>query len=820
MNELQPFPRNLPSQALSTIDVTPASVVVDVPGPGLKRDYAGVLEYWQMVRRHKGAVILATFLGAMAGFLMTLSDPRVYQARTSLEIQGLNEEFLNMKSVNPVSETSNGYLDTDIQTQVKLLQSRGLLERVQAKLDAGKHLDNLQPPDRLGMWRKALKMNPPTPEQLWQEALGTAGGGVRVRSSGTNRIVDVSCDSTSPQLAADFCNTLTQEYIDQNLEARWKTTEYTGQWLTKQLHEMKIKMEKQEEELQYYARATGLVFTDEKNDVQQANLVDLQKELSAAQSDRIAKQSKYEMAASSPTGALPDVLDDLSLKDSQRVLADLRAKLAQLRITYTPNHPEVRRVDAQIASIEGSLEGSRANILTRVRKEFEAAQRRETLLMNAYSSQARLVSGKAEETAHYNLLKRDVDATRLLYDTLLQRLKEASIATALRANNIRIVDTAERPGVPYKPDVRQRATVGLLFGLILGIGFAVLRERADRTLQDPGDVTYYLGIPELGVVPIGDLLETAKSRTGLKAPNVGLRADGSSKGTAFDPRVEMISFRNKTSLLAESFRTTLTSILFSRRTGDRPRVLVLTSASPKEGKTTVVSNLSITLAEIKQRVLVIDGDMRRPRLHSVFGVENRNGLSNLLMERTPLDAAQVAAACAESAVPGLWVLPSGSARAHASSLVHSERLPELLKLVRDKFDTVVVDTPPMVNIADARVLARLSDALILVVRSGSTTRDAAQLAKTRFAEDGTAVLGTILNFWNPKTPGYAYYKYYYAGYYHYYGQGNGDGKGNSGDGTGSSGPRDEAADTNEETAESPLWKSGFNLKPQLGERKT
>ena len=126
----------------------------------------------------------------------------------------------------------------------------------------------------------------------------------------------------------------------------------------------------------------------------------------------------------------------------------------------------------------------------------------------------------------------------------------------------------------------------------------------------------------------------------------------------------------------------------------------------------------------------------------------------------------------------------------------------------------------MVNIADARVLARLSDALILVVRSGSTTRDAAQLAKTRFAEDGTAVLGTILNFWNPKTPGYAYYKYYYAGYYHYYGQGNGDGKGNSGDGTGSSGPRDEAADTNEETAESPLWKSGFNLKPQLGERKT
>jgi capsular exopolysaccharide synthesis family protein len=241
----------------------------------------------------------------------------------------------------------------------------------------------------------------------------------------------------------------------------------------------------------------------------------------------------------------------------------------------------------------------------------------------------------------------------------------------------------------------------------------------------------------------------------------------------------MISFRQKTSLLAESFRTTLTSILFSRKNGERPRVLVLTSASPKEGKTTVVSNLSIAVAEINQRVLVIDADMRRPRLHGVFNVDNKLGLSNLLMEASPLTAAQVEAACAPTQVSRLFVLPSGSSRTHASSLLHSERLSELLKLAREQFDTVIIDTPPMVNIADARMLARHADALILIVRSGSTTRDAAQLAKTRFAEDGTPMLGTILNFWNPKTPGYAYYKYYYAGYYHYYGQGKSNGNGNS-----------------------------------------
>src|SRR5206468_1973664 len=232
------------------------------------------------------------------------------------------------------------------------------------------------------------------------------------------RIIDVSCESTNGQVAADFCNILTQEYIDQNLEARWKSTEYTGQWLTKQLRDLKVRLEQQEEELQSYARATGLVFMAEKNDVQEATLGDLQKELSGARADRIAKQSKYEMAATSPAGALPDVLDDLPLKDAQKTLADLQAKLAELQVTFTPGHSEVKRVRAQISAIEASLEGSRSNILTRVHKEYEAAERREALLAKAYADQTRLLSGKAEETAHYNLLKRDVDATRLLYETL------------------------------------------------------------------------------------------------------------------------------------------------------------------------------------------------------------------------------------------------------------------------------------------------------------------------------------------------------------------------------------------------------------------
>ncbi|HWW84578.1 MAG TPA: CpsD/CapB family tyrosine-protein kinase, partial [Vicinamibacterales bacterium] len=217
--------------------------------------------------------------------------------------------------------------------------------------------------------------------------------------------------------------------------------------------------------------------------------------------------------------------------------------------------------------------------------------------------------------------------------------------------------------------------------------------------------------------------------------------------------------------------------------------------------------------------LLIDADMRRPRLHHVFSVANEYGLSNLLAERAPLDSARLENACLATEVAGLHILTSGSSRSHASTLVHSPRLPELIALAREIFDMVIIDTPPMVNIADARVLGRLGDALILVVRSGVTTRDAAQLARTRFAEDGTAVLGTILNFWNPKTPGYSYYKYYYAGYYHYYGSGNGNGHGNgdsSGDGGGPIPTPGSGERPDRPTIPGP-WKPGFVFRRQLGD---
>ena len=779
----------------------PAPMGADTVRGGVKREYAGVIEYWQMVRRHKTAVIVVSVLGAVAGFLYTLPQPRVYQAHTTIEVQGLNEDFLGLHNVSPtVSPTSNYYPDFDIQTQVKIMQSESLANSVVADLEKGKPPGNMRPPDRLTVWKKALKIDPPSQDELWKLAIATAAESVRVRASGTNRIVEITCDSTQPEVASTFANTLTREFIEQNLEARWKSTEYTGEWLTRQLQDIKIKLEKADEELNSYARSSGLTFTDEKTSVEEEKLRSLQKDLLQAQSDRVSKESKYEMAANSPPEALPDVLDDSSLRDDETNLTELRRKLAEQRIALTPQNPEVRRVQAQINLMEATLKQERANILTRIKNEYEAAQNREKLMTASYLAEVKLVADQSEKTTHYGILKREVDSNRSLYETMLQRMKEASVASALRASNIRVVDPAEPPSIPYKPNVVRYIVMGLLLGICLGVSLVVLRERADRTLHDPGDIAYYLHLPELGVVPTANIELTPrgfKTSRPSKAAVLDLDGQPSLDDDVMNDRVELITWARKKSLISESFRTTLTSILFSGHNGSRPRVLVMTSASPKEGKTTVVCNLAIALAEINHKVLVIDADLRRPRMHNVFGVKNDDhGLSELLLKQERVEDVDLRAAVRATHIPNLYVMPAGRSRFNAASLLHSERLPELLLGLRAQFDTIMIDTPPMVNIPDARVLARLADGVIMILRSAHTTRDAALLAKQRFMDDGIPVMGTILNNWNPNTPGYGYYRNYYEGYHHYLGDGNGSGNGNGNGSSNGHSKRGNGAKTN------------------------
>jgi capsular exopolysaccharide synthesis family protein len=745
---------------------------VDVPppqeGPG-EPETGGLIEYWHILRRRKGTVLLFALLGTIAAILFSLPQTPIYQAKSTLEMLNINEDLMNRRQLD--ATTTQGYYDPqfNIKTQISILQSKTLADRVTSKLKPRWQSQKLEDMGRVAAWRKFLGLAPAQDaasapkdrdQGLWKGPGGL--GALAVRAVVGTRLVQVSYDSPDPKFAAEYVNTISSEFIDQNVEVRYDASQRTDQWLTRQLNDLKIKLERSEDELQRYARATGLQFTGEKDSVAEEKLMQLQAELSKAQADRVARQSKYELATSTPPESLPEILDDSALRDYQSKISDLRRQLAELTTTLTAEHYKVKQTQAQVTSLEAAFNKQRLNVLARIQNEFQTAGRREKLLTADYTAQSKFVSDQSEKSIHYSILKREVDTGRQIYDGMLQKVKEYGIASAMQASNVRVVDAAEPPLFPYKPDFTRNSGLGLLAGLFLGVAFVIIRERADRSIQAPGESALYVDAPELGIIPSAtlDTGHSYYSKRLLHRHKQQETPDGEQR------RVELVTFQRKPSLVAESFRAAVASILFSGENGNHPRVIVVTSPAPKEGKTTVTTNLALALSEINRRVLLIDADLRKPRLHNIFDVSNEHGLTDVLKAPGPLNGND--GVISETIYPGVFVMPAGPADIAVHNMLYSPRLPELIARYRKEFDAVIIDTPPMLNMSDARVLGRLSDGVIVVVRAGKTTRDTVQSAVQRFTEDGTTVIGTILNDWNPKKhQGYGY-GYTYRSYHGYY----------------------------------------------------
>jgi capsular exopolysaccharide synthesis family protein len=441
-------------------------------------------------------------------------------------------------------------------------------------------------------------------------------------------------------------------------------------------------------------------------------------------------------------------------------MADLKRQMAELSSSLTPAHYRVKRLQAQINELEAVSTRERANIIKRIRNEYDVALRREKQLEADYNVQAAIVSDQSVKMIKYNILKRDVETNRQLYEATQIKGKEVGLASALRATNARVVDPATPSTRPFKPDLMRNSALGLACGLFFGVVLVFFRERTDPSIQAPSDLLPYVNTRDLGVIPSAkadrELRLTRKQRGPLSLNGPGGSVKSAGAG------VELVTWTQKPSLMAESFRSTMASILFSFGHGSSPQVILLTSPGPKEGKSTVISNLGIALAEINRRVLLIDGDLRIPRLHSIFDQVNSWGLSDILHERTPVSEYPDETLFRKTEVPGLFILPSGPARANVSSLLYSARMNELLQRFRRDFEIILIDTAPVLKVPDARILARLADAVVLVFRAGNTSREAARAAARRFEEDGTPVLGSVLNHWDPKSTGYGYYGTYSA----------------------------------------------------------
>ena len=689
-------------------------------------------EYWHMLMERKGTLLAFAALGALCGFLLARAQPSVFRAYSLIQIENLNEDFLNTRNVNPTAHSEPFQPpEYTVRTQMMVLQSRPVLERAIAKDDLQTRL-LAGAPIQIGFLQRVLQRSsqdytPPPQER----ALAIAADGLKVRPEPNTRVLSVTFDSSDPEIAADFVNAVGEAFEEQSRDSRSQDSLNTSKWLTQQLEDVKLKLERDEDALQRYATESNLTFTSRNDNTADDRLRQLQAELLKAETELGAKQSAYELASAAPAESLPQVLDDPTLKEYQIQLTTLRRQLAELWPTFAPENPKIVNVQAQIAALESALGNKRANILARIHNEYETASRRVKLLDASYSSQLGVLAKQSTKVAHYSVLQRDVDTSRQLYAAMIQRVKEAGLASAMQASEVQVIESAVPPRLPSGPSIPVDTELGLLSGLLVGGAFTFWRGRSYRGIRNPGHVSLKLKVPELGIIP---------AYTGSTRLRGLLEEPGQHK---------LQEWERWPPAMAESFRFALTSILLSRKENPRPRVIVLTSAAPREGKTTVISNLGIALARTGRRVLLIDGDLRRPRLHDIFAVDNATGFSGFLEGSPGVDIQA-------TAIPNLSLLPSG--KTSDEGLFFARQVGHLFRRLKSEYDTILVDSPPLLQMSDARLLAHFADAVILVVAQ-HTDRDAVLLARQRLAEDGSNLLGTILNNWNPKSSPRAYQYY-------------------------------------------------------------
>ncbi len=769
------------------LDPTPAEAVFPGPGPDRPRLTGGAAyrgrpfadrnvtapgpSPLKLAWEHKFLLLATILLGIGLGVASVVTTQPRYKAQMTLELVGFNQSFMGLNQVDPQAGTDafSGSA-SNMQTQMRILTSRTLLARVSERLSLESVPAAAPRRDLFSRLRNRVPFQQKDALEAYRQAIAMAAATVYARGVGPTRLIQIECESTDPQVAAAFLDTLAAEHISQALAARTGATQRTSQWMEAQLEESKARLQTANEKLREFVQQSGLDFFPEQATLADTKMRQLQSDVSAIQADRIAKQARLEAAKGATVETLPDIVADAGLQNLKGQIMAVRREMAPLLATLTPEHFKVKRLQAQLTEAEQAFEREKIAVLRRLESEFGEAQRRERLLSSAYNSQTRAVGAQADKAAQYSALKRDVEMAQQIYNMLLQQSNQAAMVALVPTSNIRVVDQALATSVPTTPNPGRTIPMGGFAGAGIGFGFVWLREmlrqrsRAQR-FELPGHTQPVLGLRELAVIP-------AMSRPGsdpaprVRLPALPFRRKAEPVEPAFSPADLLITGQTAT-LQAESFRQALASLL-AARTARGCGLYVVTSVGPGEGKTTVCANLAVATAQVGQRVLLIDADVRKPKLHHLFGLSNQTGLVDALGYGAPSPAASdgelgVPQFYQDSGVPGLSVMTAGRAPSELpGALFFSGRLAELIRSLEPQFDFILVDTAPALLFPDARLWGRLSEGVVLVVRAGQTSRESALGVTHQLLDDGVPLLGTVLNDFRPgeKDPGQNYYSYY------------------------------------------------------------
>jgi capsular exopolysaccharide synthesis family protein len=705
-------------------------------------------DYLLILRKHQWLIL--SFLLAVVTIvtIATFRMKSVYSATAKIEIDRESTNILPFQGTDPYDYAMD--LDNYIETQSRILTSETMALQTIRNMDLSSNPEFSGGADSAAIATGTLKNQKLPPE------IGAFLGSLSVRRIPNTRLMEVTFESTSPQLAAQVLNAHLENYIEQNYKSRYDATAKASQWLQEELDELSIKVRRSEDARIEYERNNQIWTLDDKNNVTTQRLGDLNRQLTDAQSDSLRKQALYEFAKSGDLDAVPQLRDNSVLQEMEKKRADLSMQYTDAVNQYGPNFPKVQRLQSQMKELDGQMTRERKGIIAQLESDYREAKQHEDLLSRALDEQKAEVNVMSGKMIEYNVLKREAEANKALYDSLQTKLKEAQISSGLKSSNIRIVDPAMIPSTPSRPAKTRNITLAFIVGLVGGIGLALLREYLDNTVKTPDDVESLVRLPSLAVVPAFTDSATSSKRSGMfKA--------GSTNG--HDKRIELVAQHLPKSQMSEAFRALRTALLLSQA-DHPPQVILVTSALPREGKTTAAANLAVTLAQLGDKTVLVDADLRKPGVGRLLnlGPGKYAGLSSYLAGVSTLELVTIA----HPEISNLSAIPTGPLPPNPADLLSSHKLADAISELRKRYKFVVIDSPPIMAATDAVILSVQADGVLLVVRSGETPKEAFTRSRDLLISVKAHLLGVVLNAVDSSAPDY-YYSYRYYPYSYGYG---------------------------------------------------
>jgi capsular exopolysaccharide synthesis family protein len=727
-----------------------------------KEEQIDLRDYLRVVVKRRWTIFSIFMVVVIAVAVHTFSVVPIYQATARIVIEKENPNLVSIQEVMAVDATGTDYY----QTQYKIIESRAVAREVAKRLNLKESVEFFPPPkddvvssikgwfkDTVKSytdWAKSL-LRSEVREAVSEEALdpdyklvSALLGRVSVQPIRNSRLVDVSIEAKDPKLAAGMVNELVRTYMDLNLETKLVAAKDAVKWLAERIQEERKKVETAENELLAYKEKQGIItdFSSDSEKITAEKLAQLNSQVVEVEAKRVEAETRYRQAialeqAPDMLDSIPEVLKNELVREIKKMEVDLYNQMSEFSKKYGRNHPRMVAIESELEEIKKRKIQEVRRIVNSLRNEYQLTLAREESLKKALADQKAESLDLNRKAVQFGVLQRQAESSRHMYDLLIKRFKETTLTEEMKTGNIRVIDRAEVPQSPIKPKKKLNLLLAIVVGLTLGVGLAFFLEYLDNTIKLPEEVKNQLGIAYLGPIPAFD---------------TGMETDG------IPP--ELVTLHSPKSTASESFRGVRTGILFS--SPDRsPQVVMISSAGPAEGKTACAANLAISMAQSDPRVILLDCDMRRPRLHHVFNFEREKGISSYLVGSNSLEEVIL-----RTQLDNLHVIPCGPIPPNPAEILGSNKMRQLLDRLRQDYSRIVIDTPPLTAVTDSVVLAPYTDGVLLVIRAGETPRPLIQNALGHLHSVKAPILGAVLNGVNTGRYGSYYYQYYY----YYYGE--------------------------------------------------